>query len=122
MSGRAFGLAYRSAGIEEVPEEKVETEEQRWLKFFKDGDKLDETALPGWMNTNEMRQAMSTLRLFSEKERDYFAYQARQDFLREQRAIQKEKEEMERERLKKQSMQEELERLRALLAQAGKTP
>ena len=37
---------------------------------------------------------MNTLKLFSEKERDYFAYQARQDFLREQRTLQAEREEM----------------------------
>jgi hypothetical protein len=36
------------------------------------------------MTTGEMRQAMSTLRQFSEKERDYHAYQARQNYLREQ--------------------------------------
>jgi predicted transposase/invertase (TIGR01784 family) len=118
--------------------ERVETEEQRWLKFFKDGDKLDDTALPDWMNTDEMRQAMNTLKLFSEKERDYFAYQARQDFLREQRTIQIEREEdrqemervqQEKERLRQeleqaqkeqQSMQAEIERLKALLAQRGK--
>jgi hypothetical protein len=35
-----------------------------------------------------MRQAMNTLRQFSEKERDYHAYQARQNFLREQLTIQ----------------------------------
>ena len=90
--------------------EQIETEEQRWLKFFKDGDKLDETALPNWMNTDEMRQAMSTLRLFSEKERDYFAYQARQDFLREQRTIQKEKEEIEREMEEIEREKQEIER------------
>ena len=33
---------------------------------------------------------MSTLRKFSEKERDDHAYQGRQNFLREQRSIQKE--------------------------------
>jgi predicted transposase/invertase (TIGR01784 family) len=54
--------------------EQIETEEQRWLKFFKDGERLDDAALPDWMNTNEMRQAMNTLKLFSEKERDYHAY------------------------------------------------
>lgn len=69
-----------------IPE--VETEDQRWLKFFKDGESLDDAALPNWMNTLEMRQAMTTLRLFSEKERQYFQYQARQEYLREQRAIQ----------------------------------
>ena len=44
-----------------------------------------------------MKQAMNTLRQFSEKERDYHAYQARQNYLREQRAIQKEREEIQKE-------------------------
>jgi len=54
--------------------ERIETEEQCWLKFFKDGEQLDDTALPDWMNTNEMRQAMNTVKLFSEKERDCHTY------------------------------------------------
>ena len=120
--------------------ERIETEEQRWLKFFKDGEQLDDTALPNWMNTNEMRQAMNTLKLFSEKERDYHAYQARQNYLREQRTIQVEieqmQQELERERIEKQaalrdreaalqreqSAQTEIERLKALLAQSNQTP
>jgi predicted transposase/invertase (TIGR01784 family) len=68
--------------------EQVETEQQRWLKFFKEGERLDETHLPDWMQTDEMRQAMSTLKAFSEKERAYHVYQARQNYLREQRSIQ----------------------------------
>ncbi len=68
--------------------ERVETEQQRWLKFFKEGEHLDETHLPDWMQTDEMRQAMSTLKAFSEKERAYHVYQARQNYLREQRSIQ----------------------------------
>ena len=96
------------------------------------------------MNTTEMRQAMNTLKLFSEKERDYHAYQARQNYLREQRTIQIEREEdlreiervkqeneriqhdmeqaqqdLERERKEKQSLQEENERLKALLDQSN---
>ena len=106
------------------------------------------------MNTDEMRQAMKTLKLFSDKERDYHAYQARQNYLREQRTIQIEREEdlqemerikqekeqiqrdmeqaqqdLQRERMEKkmaleaalqreQSLQEENERLKALLAQS----
>ena len=72
---------------------------------------------------------MNTLKLFSEKERDYHAYQARQNYLREQRTIQKEREEdqremekiqqeLDQERKEKQTMQEEIERLKALLAQS----
>ncbi len=69
--------------------ERVETEQQRWLKFFQEGEHLDEAHLPDWMQTEEMRQAMSTLKAFSEKERAYHAYQARQNYLREQRSIQR---------------------------------
>ncbi len=69
---------------------RVETERQRWLKLFKEGEQLDDTVLSEWMNTAEMRQVMSTLRRFSEKDRDYHAYQARQNYLRQQRTIEKE--------------------------------
>jgi hypothetical protein len=80
------------------------------------------------MDTEEMKQAMNTLRQFSEKERDYHAYQARQNYLREQRAIQKEREEiqkeLEQERQEKQAALQreetalqEIERLKALLAE-----
>ncbi len=106
---------------------RVDTEQQRWLKFFKEGEQLDDAALPEWMNTDEMRQVMSTLRRFSEKDRDYHAYQARQNYLRQQRTIEKE---LEQERQEKQAalqreeaaLQEkqaalaEVERLKALLA------
>ena len=67
----------------------VETEQQRWLKFFNEAERLDEQALPAWMCTREMTQAMTTLKAFSEKERAYHAYQARQNYLREQRSIQR---------------------------------
>jgi len=72
----------------------VETEQQRWLKFFNEAERLDEDALPGWMQTQEMRRAMNTLKAFSEKEHAYYAYQARQDFLREQQSIQLEFEDL----------------------------
>ena len=39
------------------------------------------------MNTQKMRQAMSTLRQFSEKDKNYFAYQARQNYLRQQMTV-----------------------------------
>ena len=96
--------------------ERIETEEQRWLQFFKEGEQLDEAALPDWMNTDEMRQAMKTLKLFSDKERDYHAYQARQNYLREQRTIQIEREEdhreMERIKQEMEQAQKDLERER----------
>jgi len=66
----------------------VETEQQRWLKFFNEAERLDEDALPAWMQTQEMRRAMNTLKAFSEQEHAYHAYQARQDYLRERQSIQ----------------------------------
>ena len=68
----------------------IETEDQRWLKFFREGDQLNDEALPDWMITREMKQAMSTLSTFSEKDQHYYQYQARQEYLREQRTIQHE--------------------------------
>ena len=53
----------------------------------------DETGQTFWllelcrMNTQEMRQAMGTLRQFSEKDKNYFAYQARQNYLRQQMTV-----------------------------------
>ena len=73
--------------------ETVETEQQRWLKFFKEAETLDDASLPPWMQTPEMRQAMSTLKQFSEKELAYHAYQARQNYLRVQASYQAEMDE-----------------------------
>jgi hypothetical protein len=62
---------------------------------------------------------MSTLSQFSEKERDYHAYQARQNYLRQQRTIQFERDELEQqlneERKAKEEALAEIERLKALL-------
>ena len=87
------------------------------------------------MNTQEMKQAMNTLCQFSEKERNYFAYQARQDFLRQQGTILFEKDEALEQRdgafaerdaalvekeaalAEKEAAIAEVERLKALLAQ-----
>ena len=56
--------------------------------LVKTGNSLnDEQELPEWMNTQEMRQAMGTLRQFSEKDKNYFAYQARQNYLRQQMTV-----------------------------------
>ena len=88
----------------------VETEEQRWLKFFKDGERLDADHLPNWMQTDEMRQAMSTVKRFSEKERAYDAYQARQNYLRMQSSIYRHQQELE-EALAQERAARETERL-----------
>jgi hypothetical protein len=88
-----LGKFAASGGRADHPD--VATELERWLKFFSEGERLDADALPPWMQTEEMQQAMSTLIGFSEKEREYHAYQARQNYLRQQRSIQRRLEELE---------------------------
>lgn len=64
----------------------------------------DNTQLPNWMITEEMRQAMNTLRQFSKKEKNYFAYQARQDFIFQQNSIRLDSErKVEQERAEKEA-------------------
>jgi hypothetical protein len=96
--------------------------------LVKTGNSLnDEQELPDWMNTQEMRQAMGTLRQFSEKDKNYFAYQARQNYLRQQMSVYGEldatklrEQQVIAERdalaLREQQALEEIEKLKALLA------
>ena len=72
---------------------QINDEQKRWLTFFQQAEALSDNALPQWMQTKEMRQAMSTLKRFSDKDREYDKYQARQNFLREQSCIKQELEE-----------------------------
>jgi hypothetical protein len=67
--------------------EAVGSEEQRWLKFFKEGDRLGVDRLPDRVETVEMRQAMSALKAFSEKDNACYTNQAHQSFLRVQGAF-----------------------------------
>ena len=121
--------------LEKFNAQEIDNEQARWLRFFKEGKQLNDLNLPDWMNTQEMKQAMNTLCQFSEKERNYFAYQARQDYLRQQGTILYEKDEAVAERdeafaerdvalareqaalEREQAAQAEVERLKALLAQ-----
>ena len=91
------------------------------------------------MQTEEMRQAMNTLKAFSERERAYHAYQSRQDDLRQQRGLQRHLDELnaaaaqaraaeaqvriekERERREKEAALAEVERLKRLLQDASNT-
>jgi hypothetical protein len=61
---------------------------------------LDDAALPDWMTTPEMQQAMNTLSVFSDKEHEYHLYQARQEYLREQRTREIEREQDREENLR----------------------
>ena len=108
--------------LEKFSTAHVTNEQERWLQFFKTGNSLnDAQELPDWMNTQEMRQAMGTLRQFSEKDKNYFAYQARQNYLRQQMSVYGELDAVklrEQEALAKlDAAAAEIERLKALLAQ-----
>jgi predicted transposase/invertase (TIGR01784 family) len=67
--------------------DQVVTEEQRWLKLFKEGQTLNDANLPVWMQTPEMRKVMTVLQQFSDKEENYHTYASRLDYQRTQRAI-----------------------------------
>jgi predicted transposase/invertase (TIGR01784 family) len=118
-AGRVFGEhgGIRLLEIAKFAAEAVETEQDRWVKFFKDGAKLDPDHLPPWMDTPEMRQAMSTLNTFSEKENAYYAYQARLEYQRVQHAMQQDMEEraraLEQARAELEQTRAELEQTRA---------
>ncbi len=84
---------------------EITSELERWLTFFKEGRQLDDNALPDYMDTAEMRQAMETLRLFSEKERNYHIYQSRMDAIRVQKTIDRERQLLEND---KQRLSQEL--------------
>ena len=62
------------------------------------------------MQTDERRQAMSTVKQFSEKERAYDAYQARQNYLRMQSSSYRHQQELE-EALAQERAARETERL-----------
>ena len=100
------------------PQGEIDSEIERWLMFFKTGEALDDEALPAWMQTEEMRQAMSTVRQFSEKERQYHEYQARMNFLRQQRAIEADLEQARREKEQERREKEQARREKAQARQA----
>ena len=57
------------------------------LQFFNQAEHFDDLALPDWMNTQEMKQMMNTLKQFPEQAREYFAYLARQKDIALQKAV-----------------------------------
>ena len=57
--------------------------------LFKKGKLLDDTNLPEFMKTPEMRQAMDTMIQFSEKERNHHLYLKREEYLMVQQAVQR---------------------------------
>ncbi|MBL0709888.1 MAG: Rpn family recombination-promoting nuclease/putative transposase [Colwellia sp.] len=61
------------------------THEDSWLYFFKNAKSWNK--LPSELNNPIMRSAMNTLKEFSEKEREYHLYEARQEAIRVQMVI-----------------------------------
>ena len=124
--------------IEKWQRQTLLSDEDQWLYFFKEGRYWSE--LPEEINTPALRQAMATLKRFSEKEKNYHAYQARENFLREERTKQKLLEEAIRVAEEKEALAqekealaqekehalkaalEEQERLRQLLKKSGVDP
>ncbi len=88
---------------------EITSELEPWLTFFKEGRQLDYSALPDYMDTAEMRQAMETLKLFSEKERNYHIYQSRMDAIRVQKTLDRER----------QILESDKQRLSQALSQAN---
>jgi hypothetical protein len=60
---------------------KITNEKERWISFFKLGKTLSPGILPEWMQTSEMRQAMSVLQAFTKKEINYMNYLSRRDLM-----------------------------------------
>lgn len=59
----------------------------QWVYLLREGRNWDD--LPADLQSPEMRKAMAILDQISEKTRDYLRYQARQNFLREQRTMER---------------------------------
>ena len=99
--------------------EKLNPEDE-WHYFFKEAENWQE--LPEILNTPKMRQAMAVLERFSEKERGYHLYQARQNAIREEQTRQKLLEDAlqreEEERKLKEEAQNDRNRLQELLKKA----
>jgi predicted transposase/invertase (TIGR01784 family) len=61
---------------------QVETDEDRWLKFFKESKEIESNHIPEEFQTEVMQKAIGTLRQFSEKARARHLYKRQLDFAR----------------------------------------
>ena len=71
---------------------KINDDLDVWTHFFKDGKSFSLNGLPDNMLTDEMEEAMSVLRQFSEKEKAYDRYMLRVEYLREQNTLKEDRE------------------------------
>jgi len=81
--------------------------EDQWFYFFQHAK--DWNRLPDELDNPEMRQAMQVLTRFSEKEKAYHAYQARQNALRDEATKKYLLEEAERKRREAEQQKQEAE-------------
>ena len=61
---------------------EVETEEDRWLKFFKESKEIESNHIPEVFQTEIMQKAIGTLRQFSEKSQARDLYKRQLEFAR----------------------------------------
>ena len=115
----------------------IDDDKGRWISFFKEGKNLDPDNPPGWMETPEMREAMSILRKFSEQEKNYHLYLSRlnewrarkteaNDLDRAKKDVEKAQQRLAEERAKRKSEKAQavatIDRLRDQLRRAGLDP
>lgn len=126
IASLGFG-GYTLVEIKKFNNNQIDNEQQRWIKFFNEGVNVVDNALPNWMQTPEMKQAMNTLSYFSENQQQYFRYKARLDYIRERNTINQElidtrveleaeKQRAKAERQRADAALAEIEQLKALLA------
>ncbi len=98
--------------------------EDHWPFFLKEGKSWKQ--LPNKLNMPKMRRAMKVLEQISDKTADFYRYQAREDFLREQATL---VDELEKSQLREEALkvkvdiaEQERARLVAMLRKAGIEP
>ncbi|QTA88101.1 hypothetical protein [Desulfonema magnum] len=119
------------------PEHLLNSDKERWVHFFREGENMDMNNLPEGMDTEEMRQAFAVLDNFASNKEDYFLYLKRLEAARQERtwknAVEQARKELEQarmmaeqecrekeqERREKEQARKEAERLAALLKKAG---
>ena len=97
----------------EMPQRALDPGEE-WVYFLREARRWDK--LPSRLQSPEMQKAMSILYEISEKERDYMAYQARMNYQREMRTLEKivaeQRAELEQVRVEKEQAAAEREQAR----------
>lgn len=96
----------------------------QWVYFLREAAFWEK--LPADLQTPEMIKAMATLNRIFDKKEDYLRYQARENFLREQRALEKERHALEAELAEERAAREqalaEVDLLKARLRALGVEP